>query len=102
MKKYKNFKKDETHLLKALRELVKNNIDQADINPDLDSEVSGLIIDIMDKRRLRDLRALGIALDKFIEKHEGLEKLKINERIYNERARLNHEALVEMRINDHQ
>ena len=72
------FKKDRVLLLRALRELVTENMDNADINSYLEEEVAEFIIEIKDKRRFRRLKLIRKELDKFIEEticqHKLMEK----------------------------
>jgi len=64
----KNFKKDRVSLLKALRDLVTEDMDNASsINPNWDQDVANFIMEIKDKRRIRRLKLIRKELDKFIE-----------------------------------
>jgi hypothetical protein len=60
------FKNNRLVLLKTLRELVSDAIENADINPVFEEDVSKLILDITDKRRVRRLKLIRKELDVFI------------------------------------
>lgn len=61
-----NFKKDKILLLKEIKSLIIQTINNAAINPLLEEEVSELLTEVKDKRRLRKLKLIRNELDKFI------------------------------------
>lgn len=61
-----NFKNNKKLVLKTLMELVKESIDNADINVDLEQDVAELLTEIKDKRRLRKLKSLKKELNDWI------------------------------------
>lgn len=80
-----NFKKDKILLLKALRELVSEDMENSEINPYMDQEVSEFMIEITDKRRLKRLKSMRKELDKYIDEVTLEQKLMKEEREYNEK-----------------
>lgn len=79
-----NFKKDEMALLQVLRDLVTDNLGYGDVNANLDSDVSDVIMELKDKRRLRRLRDMRRALDKFMKSFNEKRKSHDRERKFNE------------------
>ena len=64
----KNFKKDRVLLLKALRDIVTEDMDNASsINPNWSRDVVDFIMEIKSKKRLRRLKSILRELDKFID-----------------------------------
>lgn len=78
------FEKDKVVLLKTLQELVEDTILASTINPAVDEDVSEYITDLTNKRNHRKLKKLGKALDKYIKEVMNEERLKQQERLYNE------------------
>ena len=78
------FRKDKVELLKALRILVKENIGYADVSDSLESEIAEHLMELKDRRRHRRLKHLGKALDDLIKETVSEEKLKKEERLFNE------------------
>lgn len=80
----KNFKKDRVLLLKALRDLVSECMENNSINPDFERDVAEFLIEITDKKRFRRLKMVRRELDKFIEETISRQKLEEDERKVNE------------------
>jgi hypothetical protein len=72
-----NFKKNKVLLLRVLRDLVTEHMDNASINSYLEQEVAEFLIEIKDKRRIRKLKQIRKELDKFIEETKNNEELCI-------------------------
>ena len=68
------FKTDKVTLLKLLRNLVSEGIDNAKVNVELESEVAELISDLTDKRRVRRLKSLRRDVDKWIDELKDSKK----------------------------
>lgn len=81
-----NFKKDRVTLLKALRDLVEEEIYNFDINVDLEEEVAEFLSEVKDKRRHRKLKTIRRELDKFIDEVTSQRKLTEANQIYAERV----------------
>jgi len=97
-----NFKKDRVLLLKALRDLVTEAVDDASISVELDEEVAEFLTKTKDKRRLRKLKMLRREVSKYIEEVASQKKLQEAERKHNEEKRIKLQELMEQRVNDHQ
>lgn len=82
-----NFKKDNVVLLKVLRNLVKENIDASKVNMVMEQDVAEYITEMTDKRRIRKLKELNRALDKYIAEVVSFEKLKEQSAAYMEQQR---------------
>ena len=91
-----NFKKDKILLLKALRELVSEDMENSEINPYMDQEVSEFMIEITDKRRVRRLKSMRKELDKYIEEIEEERRLieKEKRRKIKEEKEINDKQLI--------
>lgn len=61
------FSNERLDLLKFLLDLVKENLDNCDINVDLERDVAEFLADFKDKRRVRKLKKVKRALNKWIE-----------------------------------
>lgn len=72
------FKKDKVKLLKELRELVIDNLDNAGVKVDLEYEVAELLTEITDKRRFRRLKTVCKELNKWIDELVSEKKEKTN------------------------
>lgn len=77
----RKFEKNKVMLLKALIGLVNENLNFADVREEIDSEVAELIADLKDRKRLRRLKEMKKALDKFISETKSMEieKKKVKE-----------------------
>jgi hypothetical protein len=62
-----NFKKDKVSLLKALREVVTDNMEYGEINPQIDRDVADLMLELTNKKHLRRLKLIRKELDKLID-----------------------------------
>lgn len=78
-------------LLKALRDLVEENMECKDINPYVDQEVSEFISELQDKKRMRRLKLMLKELDKFIDDFSNYDKLQKEQYNYDE----THKRIVE-------
>jgi hypothetical protein len=79
-----NYKKNRVLLLKELRQLVSENIDNSSIDPFLEQEISEFITEVKDKRKVRKLKIIRHALDEFIKEVIITEEMMESERKYNE------------------
>lgn len=60
------FKTDRLLLLKELRNLLSESVDDSKVNVDLDEEVALFLTEVTDKRRVRKLKSVRNELDKWI------------------------------------
>jgi len=74
-----NFKKNKVLLLKTLRNIVTDEIDNASIDPSMEEEVAEFLTDVKDKRKVRQLKAIRKELDTFIKEVESSKKLQEEE-----------------------
>lgn len=72
------FKKDKVELLKELRKLVTDNLDNAGVKVDLEYEVAELLTEVTDKRRFRRLKMVRRELDKWIDELASEQKENSN------------------------
>lgn len=72
----RKLEKNKMALLKALMDLVKENLNFADVREELDSEVAELITDLKDRKRLRRLKEIKRELEKLIVETVSFEKLR--------------------------
>jgi len=93
------FKKDRLLLLKALRELVSEDMENSEINPHLDQEVSEFMIEITDKRRYKRLKSIRKELDKYIEEVTRDQKLMKEEKEFNEKQLVETNRVYAERVN---
>lgn len=70
------FKKDRVSLLKALRDLVSENMDAATINVFSEEEISEYMTEVIDKKRARRLKAIRRELDKVIDEIKSETRLQ--------------------------
>jgi len=96
------FQTSKIELLKVLRDLVTENIGFKDVNAVLESEVGEFITEISDKRRYRRLKLVKRSLDKLIDETIREEKLRREERLYNEAKMKEAMENAARRSNDHQ
>lgn len=94
-----NFKKDRISLLKELRELVLENIENANIDPFLEQDVSEFIAEIKDRRRIRKLKSILKETDKAIDGMISENKLMQQERDYNNQKMIEDTTNVPDRFN---
>ena len=80
----KNFKKSRLLLLKALRDLVSEDMENGSINPNFEQDVAEFFIEFTDKKRLRHLKMIRKEVDKWIEQMTSQEKMEEGERKFNE------------------
>ena len=78
------FEKDKVELLKALREIVTENLNYADVRAMIDSDVAEFIMELQEPRRQRKLKKIRKALDTLIKETVREEKLRKDERQVNE------------------
>jgi hypothetical protein len=88
------FKKDRILLLKALREIVAENMEASDIDPRIDEDVSEYMIEVTDKKRARRLKMMMKELDKLIIEMLQTKKIMEVERRYKEQTLKKTEMLV--------
>jgi hypothetical protein len=89
------FKKDRVLLLKALRELVAEDVKNSSIDPFLEEDVSDFLADMRDKKRIRRLKEIQKALNEWIPELVSQEKVREEERQYNRESMKNATKLVE-------
>ena len=82
-----NYKKDKLLVLKALRDLLVETIGYENINPHDEEEVSNLILELSDKRRVRKFKRILKEYDVYLKQVFVEEKLKKQEQMY-ERSEL--------------
>jgi hypothetical protein len=82
-----NSKKDKVVLLKALRNLVKENLEFGAVNIYMESDVGEVMTDLCDRKRLRNLKKLQRATDNW------MKELEVEHRIKNAEQRNNNEKL---------
>jgi hypothetical protein len=78
-----NFKKDRVSLLAALKSFVQEGLEHASVAP-MDEEIAELVIELTDRRRTRKLKKINEALKEWISEMVREEKLRKEERQYNE------------------
>ncbi len=78
------FEKDQVELLKALREIVTENLNYADVRAMIDSDVAEFIMELQDRRRLRKLKKVLRSLDEMIKETISERRLREQERLFNE------------------
>ena len=77
------FKKDRVLLLKALRELVAEDVKNSSIDPFLEEDVSDFLAEMRDKKRIRRLKQMQKELNDWIPELVSQEKMREEERQYN-------------------
>jgi len=77
------FKKDRVLLLKALRELVAEDVKNSSIDPFLEEDVSDFLAEMRDKKRIRRLKQMQKELNEWIPELISQEKMREEERKYN-------------------
>jgi methyl coenzyme M reductase beta subunit len=98
----KNYKKDKVLLLTALQSLVKENLEFSSITPYNDEEVSEVVIELTDKKRVRNLEKISDALDLLIKEVKNEKKLHEQEKQYNEEKRINNARAFAELVDAHQ
>ena len=63
-------KKDRVLLLKAVRDHIKVSIDNADVNSNSEADISDMLLDMKDKKQLKQLKVVKKELDKWIKELE--------------------------------
>ena len=94
-----NFKKNKVLLLKTLRNIVTDEIDNASIDPSMEEEVAEFLTDVKDKRKVRQLKAIRKELDTFIKEVESSKKLQEEEVKYYEEKRIKSAEVLSERFN---
>lgn len=72
------FKNDKLELLKELRRLVTQQLDNANVKVDLEYEVAGLLTEVKDRTRYRRLHLVRRELDKWLDEIADYRKTKSN------------------------
>lgn len=77
-----NYKKDKMLLLKALRDLLVENIGYESLNPHDEEGIANLILELSDKRRIREMKRILKEYDVHLKAVYAEEKLKEQETMY--------------------
>ena len=96
-----NFKKDRVSLLTALKSFVQEGLEHASVAP-MDEEVAALVIELSDRRRTRKLKKINEALKEWIDEMVREEKLRRQERQYNEEVLVKLHCADAIRAESHQ
>lgn len=78
------YKEDRVLLLRALRDLVTENMDASSMNPFAEQDVAEYLTEVTDKRRARKLKYLRRELDQYIAEIVQQQSLEKQERLFNE------------------
>ena len=97
-----NFEKDNVSLLKSLLDLVKDNIEFGSVNADIESDVGEFIADLHDRKRMRELKKLKIATDKWLKELEAETRLKKAEQKHNDEKLQESNRIRAERADEHQ
>jgi hypothetical protein len=98
----KNFKKDKVLLLTALQTLVKENLEFSSINTYNDEEVADTVIELTDKKRIKNLKKVLDALNDLVKETVSEKKLHEQERKYNEEVLVKLHRADAIRAESHQ
>ncbi len=98
-------RRDQIDLMRKLRKVISECIDNASVNPEIEEDVSEFLTEVVDKRRHRKLKQLKNELDEFITEmvnYRAVQNLQKALQKHDEEQRIEIARIHSERTNEHQ